>query len=216
MDLRSLDYLIRNKEKMVDKEITSRDLFKKEKESLEENLKDAETNMYDATAARDLLEKATTSAQESGKLLLEETTTKIVQMVFGPAYEIEIGFKVKGNVPVADVYFKKKINHNYELINVENEGGGLRDIVSIAFFVAIGKILGKENDNKALLTLDEPTPAVSSGNAEYTAEAIQTLMESANKQSLIITHEREYLPNLIDNVYYVEQSADGVSNAERL
>lgn len=164
--------------------------------------------------ARDLLEKASLSAREKGKTVLEKSATNIVQMVFGNQYQIKIELDVKAGSPIANVLVEKKISNNFELINIENEGGGLRDIISLSFFIAVSQLVGKENG--ALITLDEPTPAVSVGHAEATAEAISVLMEYANKQSLIITHEREFLPNLIDHVYYVEQSADGVSKTVEL
>lgn len=173
-----------------------------------------DVDQKNAIIARDLLEKASLSAREKGKQVLEKSATNIVQMVFGNQYEIEIELDVKAGSPTANVLVKKKISNKFELINIENEGGGLRDIISLSFFIAVSQLVGKENG--ALLTLDEPTPAVSVGHAESTAEAISVLMAYANKQSLIITHEREYLPNLIDHVYYVEQSADGVSKVVEL
>ena len=47
-------------------------------------------------------------------------------------------------------------------------------------------------------------------------EAISILTEYLGKASLIITHEREYLPNLIEHVYYVEQGVDGISRVTEL
>ena len=64
--------------------------------------------------------------------------------------------------------------------------------------------------------MDEPTSAVSSGHSESTAEAIAVLTEYLEKPSIVITHEREFLPNLVDHVFYVEQGVDGVSRVEEL
>lgn len=164
--------------------------------------------------ASGLLEKSTLTARESGKLLLEQTVSNIVQMVFGSDYEVEIQLGNKRNMPVAEVYIKKLIGLEEQLINVDHEGGGIRDVISLAFFAAICKLTG--NENAAIITLDEPTPAVSAGHSKQVAEAIQFLMSYLNKQSIIITHEREFLPTMIDTVYLVQQSADGVSKIDQL
>lgn len=173
-----------------------------------------EQGVEDAIIARELLSKATESAREDGKKILEAAVTEIIQMVFDSNYEIEIVLATKANNPVADVYVKKRIGHNTELINVEHEGGGLRDVISLAFFVAVSRLVGGENG--AFITFDEPTKAVSKGKAESVALAFERLTSYLNKQSIIITHEREYLPNLVQNVYLVEQGADGISKVEEL
>lgn len=164
--------------------------------------------------ASQLLSKATEAARESGKLILEQTVSNIVQMVFGDDYEVVIELDTKRQNPTADVFIKKRIGLEDQLINVNHEGGGIRDVISLAFFAAICHLTGSEN--KALITLDEPTPAVSAGNARSVAEAIQLLMNYLGKQSIIITHEREFLPTMIDKVYFVSQSADGVSKVDEL
>lgn len=197
----------------VQKEISKKKVLQQTLNKKQKQKKDLQQQQENAVFARELLLKATDSARENGKKLLEETTTHIVQMVFGKGYEIKIELAERANQPIANVYFKKMIGTKENLINVNNEGGGLRDIVSLSFFIAVSEIVG---NNRAIIALDEPTPGVSVGHAEDTAKAIVELTKYANKQALIITHEREYLPNLIDKVYYVEQSADGVSKVEEL
>lgn len=157
-----------------------------------------------ATIARELLTKATESAREDGKSILESAVTEIVQMVFDSNYEVEIVLTTKANNPVADVYVKKKAHRPLTRANQRsNEGGGLRDVISLAFFVAVSRLVG--GDNGAFITFDEPTKAVSKGKAESVALAFERLTSYLKKQSIIITHEREYLPNLVQNVYLVEQ-----------
>lgn len=214
MDLFSLDISLKSKRKQIYTDIGRKNELEKSLFNNKKELAKLDVDQKNTLIARDLLEKATQSAREKGKEVLESAATNIVQMVFGDQYQIKIELDVKAGSPTANVLVEKRISQNYELINVENEGGGLRDIISLSFFIAVSQLVGK--DNGAILTLDEPTPAVSIGHAESTAEAIAALMDYAGKQSLIITHEREYLPNLIDHVYYVEQSADGVSKAVEL
>lgn len=198
----------KNTEELANKKILTNLLFEKENRH---NILNKETEKL--LMAKGLIDKATDFAREKGKNVLEESVSEILKLIFGDSYSIEIELKEKAGSPVANVYIKKNIGLNTEIINLDNEGGGLRDIVSLSFFIAISKLL---SDNRAMILLDEPTPAVSESYSEKVAEAIKLLTKYLEKQSIVITHEREYLPNLIDNVYYIEQGKDGVSKAERL
>jgi hypothetical protein PPSC2_p0080 len=198
----------KNTEDLANKKILTNLLFEKENRH---NILNKETEKL--LMAKGLIDKATDFAREKGKNVLEESVSEILKLIFGDSYSIEIELKEKAGSPVANVYIKKNIGLNTEIINLDNEGGGLRDIVSLSFFIAISKLL---SDNRAMILLDEPTPAVSESYSEKVAEAIKLLTKYLEKQSIVITHEREYLPNLIDNVYYIEQGKDGVSKAERL
>lgn len=198
----------KNTEDLANKKILTNLLFEKENRY---NILNKETEKL--LMAKGLIDKATDFAREKGKNVLEESVSEILKLIFGDSYSIEIELKEKAGSPVANVYIKKNIGLNTEIINLDNEGGGLRDIVSLSFFIAISKLL---SDNRAMILLDEPTPAVSESYSEKVAEAIKLLTKYLEKQSIVITHEREYLPNLIDNVYYIEQGKDGVSKAERL
>lgn len=198
----------KNTEDLANKKILTNLLFEKENKH---NILNKETEKL--LMAKGLIDKATDFAREKGKNVLEESVSEILKLIFGDSYSIEIELKEKAGSPVANVYIKKNIGLNTEIINLDNEGGGLRDIVSLSFFIAISKLL---SDNRAMILLDEPTPAVSESYSEKVAEVIKLLTKYLEKQSIVITHEREYLPNLIDNVYYIEQGKDGVSKAERL
>lgn len=198
----------KNTEDLANKKILTNLLFEKENRH---NILNKETEKL--LMAKGLIDKATDFARKKGKNVLEESVSEILKLIFGDSYSIEIELKEKAGSPVANVYIKKNIGLNTEIINLDNEGGGLRDIVSLSFFIAISKLL---SDNRAMILLDEPTPAVSESYSEKVAEAIKLLTKYLEKQSIVITHEREYLPNLIDNVYYIEQGKDGVSKAERL
>ena len=198
----------KNTEDLANKKILTNLLFEKENRY---NILNKETEKL--LMAKGLIDKATDFAREKGKNVLEESVSEILKLIFGDSYSIEIELKEKAGSPVANVYIKKNIGLNTEIINLDNEGGGLRDVVSLSFFIAISKLL---SDNRAMILLDEPTPAVSESYSEKVAEAIKLLTKYLEKQSIVITHEREYLPNLIDNVYYIEQGKDGVSKAERL
>ena len=195
----------------ISKKVIEKSLLTKQLSEEQLKLKEFTDSSKNTTIARDLLEKSVHSAMNQGKEILEESTTEILRMVFGDNYSVKIKLDVKSGAPVADIYINKSIDGVDTDINIENEGGGLSEILSLALFISVTKIV---SGNKAPITLDEPTSAVSELRAENTAEAIKSLLDYADRQAIIITHERNYLPSLIDTVYLVEQNDKGISKAK--
>ena len=195
----------------ISKKVIEKSLLTKQLSEEQLKLKEFTDSSENTTIARDLLEKSVHSAMNQGKEILEESTTEILRMVFGDNYSVKIKLDVKSGAPVADIYINKLIDGVDTDINIENEGGGLSEILSLALFISVTKIV---SGNKAPITLDEPTSAVSELRAENTAEAIKSLLDYADRQAIIITHERNYLPSLIDTVYLVEQNDKGISKAK--
>ena len=195
----------------ISKKVIEKSLLTKQFSEEQLKLKEFTDSSENTTIARDLLEKSVHSAMNQGKEILEESTTEILRMVFGDNYSVKIKLDVKSGAPVADIYINKSIDGVDTDINIENEGGGLSEILSLALFISVTKIV---SGNKAPITLDEPTSAVSELRAENTAEAIKSLLDYADRQAIIITHERNYLPSLIDTVYLVEQNDKGISKAK--
>ena len=195
----------------ISKKVIEKSLLTKQLSEEQLKLKEFTDSSENTTIARDLLEKSVHSAMNQGKEILEESTTEILRMVFGDNYSVKIKLDVKSGAPVADIYINKSIDGVDTDINIENEGGGLSEILSLALFISVTKIV---SGNKAPITLDEPTSAVSELRAENTAGAIKSLLDYADRQAIIITHERNYLPSLIDTVYLVEQNDKGISKAK--
>ena len=195
----------------ISKKVIEKSLLTKQLSEEQLKLNEFTDSSENTTIARDLLEKSVHSAMNQGKEILEESTTEILRMVFGDNYSVKIKLDVKSGAPVADIYINKSIDGVDTDINIENEGGGLSEILSLALFISVTKIV---SGNKAPITLDEPTSAVSELRAENTAEAIKSLLDYADRQAIIITHERNYLPSLIDTVYLVEQNDKGISKAK--
>lgn len=190
------------------------ELFKNQLSEKREKINEINRESYNVTLARELLEHTSTEAREKGESILEEAVSEVLKIVFGDSYSVKLKTSIRGGTPSTEVYVIKRIGMQNEMISLDNEGGGLKEVLSLAFFVTVSRLTSSEN--AALVVMDEPTGAVSGGHAESTAEAISILTEYLEKPSIIITHEREFLPNLVEYVFYVEQGVDGVSRVEEL
>ena len=190
------------------------ELFKNQLSEKREKINEINRESYNVTLARELLEHTSTEAREKGESILEEAVSEVLKIVFGDSYSVKLKTSIRGGTPSTEVYVIKRIGLQNEMISLDNEGGGLKEVLSLAFFVTVSRLTSSEN--AALVVMDEPTGAVSGGHAESTAEAISILTEYLEKPSIIITHEREFLPNLVEHVFYVEQGVDGVSRVEEL
>jgi DNA repair exonuclease SbcCD ATPase subunit len=190
------------------------ELFKNQLSEKREKINEINRESYNVTLARELLEHTSTEAREKGEAILEEAVSEVLKIVFGDSYSVKLKTSIRGGTPSTEVYVIKRIGLQNEMISLDNEGGGLKEVLSLAFFVTVSRLTSSEN--AALVVMDEPTGAVSGGHAESTAEAISILTEYLEKPSIIITHEREFLPNLVEHVFYVEQGIDGVSRVEEL
>lgn len=190
------------------------ELFKNQLSEKKEKINEINRESYNVTLARELLEHTSTEAREKGESILEEAVSEVLKIVFGDSYSVKLKTSIRGGTPSTEVYVIKRIGMQNEMISLDNEGGGLKEVLSLAFFVTVSRLTSSEN--AALVVMDEPTGAVSGGHAESTAEAISILTEYLEKPSIIITHEREFLPNLVEHVFYVEQGVDGVSRVEEL
>lgn len=190
------------------------ELFKNQLSEKREKINEINRESYNVTLARELLEHTSTEAREKGEAILEEAVSEVLKIVFGDSYSVKLKTSIRGGTPSTEVYVIKRIGLQNEMISLDNEGGGLKEVLSLAFFVTVSRLTSSEN--AALVVMDEPTGAVSDGHAESTAEAISILTEYLEKPSIIITHEREFLPNLVEHVFYVEQGVDGVSRVEEL
>ena len=189
------------------------DLFKSQLSEKNDKIEGLQKESYNVTLARELLEHTSTEAREKGEAILEEAVSEVLKIVFGDSYSVKLKTTIRGGTPSTEVYVIKRIGMQNEMISLDNEGGGLKEVLSLAFFVTVSRLTS--SDNAALVVMDEPTGAVSGGHAESTAEAI-ILTDYLAKPSIIITHEREFLPNLVEHVFYVEQGVDGVSRVEEL
>ena len=164
---------------------------------------------------KELLQKATETAREKAKELIESVGTEALQMVLGEDKRIVIRLTQRDGVPAANLFVQTIFGENDVLENNPNYGGGgVRDIISLSTLTA-NRMLEAKN-NKAPMFLDEPFKNVSSDYAEKIAEFLNKLVEYFGGQFFVVTHERNFMPNTASKTFSVTLNSDKVSNVEAI
>nr|WP_040109554.1 hypothetical protein [Jeotgalibacillus malaysiensis] len=182
--------------------------LKEQKSKQEMELFKVQRENYNKKVVKELLEKSSDEARKNGKEVLEKTATNSVQMVLGDKYSVQIKLDSQRGVPTADVDIVKDTSKGKMVIEAMEEGGGIRDILSLSTFVSNGMLVGE--DNKSPNFFDEPTKFVSAEHKPAVANFMKELVDYTEKQTMLVTHDLEYLPSVGDTVYLVEIE-DGVS-----
>jgi|HigsolmetaAR206D_1030411.scaffolds.fasta_scaffold00003_183 DNA repair exonuclease SbcCD ATPase subunit len=190
------------------------DLYAKQKAEKEQELAETEQEQENLLIMKEVLERASDEARKNGKQILAETASSALQMVMGDSLRVDIELDHRAGVPVADLDIITAYNGQENRISPNDEGGGIRDLVSLATFLATGFLVG--GDNKTPYFLDEPTKFVSEEYAEKAAHAIKEIIDYSGKQAIIVTHEKRYLPALADCAYELEKDETGTTQSRRL
>lgn len=214
MPIQSLKEQLNELKTQYTKEKTTRDLYVRQKEEKQKALKETEKEHEDILMMKELLEKSSDEARLNGKVVLSETASSSLQLVMGDNLKVDMKLGNRSGVPTADLEIVTEYGEKEIRIDPNDEGGGIRDLVSLSTFLATGLLVGE--DNKAPYFLDEPTKFVSEEYAEKTAHAIKEIVKYSKKQAIIVTHEKEYLPNVADASYeLIKDDEDGVTLSTR-
>lgn len=196
------------------RETATLELHEKQKVKQEKDLEKLHKDNEKVLTMKELLEQASDEARKSGKEVLSQTASSSLQMVMGDHLSVDMKLGHRSGVPIADLEIIADYNDVEHRIDPHDDGGGLRDLVSLSTFMATGFLSGSEN--KSPYFLDEPTKFVSEEYAEKTAHAIKNIIDYSGKQAIIVTHERNHLPHVADVSYELEKNEDGLTKVERL
>lgn len=188
-------------------------LLEKQKFEKEKELLEVDKANHDKKLMKELLEKASDEARKNGKEILSQTASSALQMVLGENHRVNIELGNLRGLPSAELEIAKDYSNGTLIIDPNEDGGGIRDLVSLSTFMSTGMLVGEEN--QAPYFLDEPTKFVSAEYGEDVSNFIKELVGYTEKQTFVVTHEKVYLPAVADVAYLIENE-DGVSQASKL
>lgn len=169
----------------------------------------------DLLVMKEVVDKASEEARQNSVDLLENVSTNALQTVMGSNRQVILKMVKRNGLSSAELFVKT----DHDSISVETspaaeDAGGVTDIVALATLMSIRMLSGK--NNSAPYFLDEPTKCVSSGNAEKTAKFLKELTDYSEIQTIMVTHERDYLPSIADKSYLLELDSDGNTVAKEI
>lgn len=184
------------------KKILEKNLIEKEKEV---SILRSEIDKHEQ--AKLLIKRICQEARrESGEFFCHLTTSAL-QNVFGDNVELTLELNEQRDNPTLDFVVKTRFE-DYEVENdpAESDGGGVADIISLVCFLTLNYL--KRDENKASLTLDEPTKFLSAGNSESAGEFLKEMSRHLNRQIIMVTHH-ECLKDIADQVYELSINEKG-------
>jgi hypothetical protein len=210
MDIKQIRIIHEQMKKKCHADEANLELLEKQKFQKEKELFDIQKESHDKKLMKELLEKASDEARKNGKEILSQTASSALQMVLGENHAVSIELGNLRGVPSAELLISKEYSQGILNIDPMEDGGGIRDLVSLSTFMATGMLVGEENQSPYFL--DEPTKFVSKDRAEEVAGFMKELVAYTQKQTFLVTHDLEHLPAVGDTTYLIE-NVDGVSVA---
>lgn len=210
MDLKQMKVIHEKMKKQLHSDEANLELLEKQKFEKERELFRIEQESHSKRLMKELLEKASDEARKNGKEILSQTASSALQMVLGENHSVDIELGNLRGVPSAELNISKEFHNGRLTIDPMEDGGGIRDLVSLSTFMATGMLVGEENQSPYFL--DEPTKFVSKDLAEEVSVFIKELVAYTGKQTFLVTHDQEHLPLVGETTYRIENH-DGVSKA---
>lgn len=212
MDLKPYRAIHEQMKKKCHTDEANLELLEKQRFQQEKELFEIQQESHDKKLMKELLEKASDEARKNGKEILSQTASSALQMVLGENHTVSIELGTQRGVPSAELSISKEYSNGMLTIDPMEDGGGIRDLVSLSTFMATGMLVGEENQSPYFL--DEPTKFVSKDRAEEVAGFMKELVAYTGKQTFLVTHDQEHLPSVGDTTYLIE-NVDGVSVATK-
>lgn len=205
-----LSELIKVKEWYIE-EKTKKDYLEKAVNNLGADLERVEKRMSLLQLAREKLSVIGIETQNKVKGFMEGSVNKGLKEVMGQEYEFKIDFQVNRNQPEAFLSVLK--NDLPYILNGEETGGGLLDVVSLLMRLVIWAM--KPDRTSGFFALDEPFKFLDEDKFDGVGCLLKELRDQMGIQFLIVSHDEEIV-DLADRVWECIQGRDGVSELKEI
>ena len=185
--------------------------LEEEYERTKNRLEELRNKSDEIVQMKEVLEIASQEARKNSVELLQEVCTNALKMSMGDNKGVVLEITKKNGIPSAHLYVKITHENGVEVITSpdDEDAGGVADIVALSTLMSVRMLAGK--NNTAPYFLDEPTKCVSKEKSENTAKFIKELVDYTGIQTIMVTQEREFLPNYADKSYLIDIDENGVS-----
>jgi DNA repair exonuclease SbcCD ATPase subunit len=167
--------------KIIDKLTGRLDYLSVKIKEREKNIKEAEKNLETVIQVQEIVKKLAVETQGRIKYRIE----KIIQLALDTCFPEEYVFSLDYSVVSDKTEYKLTfLKDGCEESIMKESGGGLIDVLSFVFRVALWSLSSTRN----VLLLDEPFSALSRDLHEKVGVILQKISKELNIQILMITH----------------------------
>lgn len=169
--------------------------------SMQQNHDVQEQNLLDTEKARAVILLVSAEVQKNLEYQISSIVTMALAAVFDDPMEFKAKFVEKRNQTEVEMFFVQ----NGKEYDPMDDGGGAKDIASLALRMAIWSI----KKTRALMILDEPSISLSRDMQSKASELLKMLSTELGIQMIIVSHIPEIM-ECADRVFMVEK-INGVS-----
>ncbi len=181
-----------------------RDLLTKQQSEAEKKSAESQRTYEDALKARIVLQQVASDTQKQIEYHISNLVTMALAAVFPDPYEFQLRFVQRRNKTEADLIFIKNGNEIDNLL--ENGGGGVADVASLALRFALWSI----KKSRPTILLDEPIKFLHNPTYQEKASDLLKMVSDKLGVQLIIVSDQKELLRSADKVIDISQ-VDGVS-----
>lgn len=174
-------------------------LLQKQLQTNKEKKSELEKRIQAIELAQSLIQTVAGETQNQLKDQIEDIVNTGLDLLFPETYIFKMDFISARGKTECDIYLQ-----NYDGCRVDplqDNGGGLADIVSFSLRLACWTISSSDN----LIVLDEPFKFLSMDLRPLAGELLQTLSHKLNLQIIMVTHDKEMI-DIADNLFEVQKN----------
>lgn len=193
--------MISNYESKINQLLGKKSLLEKQLSDITIKYNSLSEKLPSIEKAQALIQDVANKTQSQLKLHIEDIVNAGLETVFPETYICQIDFVTKRNKTECDIYLLD--NYNNRVNPLEDNGGGLSDIVSFCLRLAVWTISNTDN----VLLLDEPFKFLSRDLLQSACDMLKELTEKLGLQIVMVTHLEEFI-NISDKVFIVKKIND--------
>lgn len=192
--------LFSSRMKTLQRRLTENEVYQSQ---IDENTKTIEAfieTLQISQEALQFLEDVANARRGEMKSKIEIVITEALQLIYGPAYRMELTYTVKNNRSWMDIEVIKRTPHGEIRRMMNGFGGGVSDTISVPLRLLV--LLGSKQTDKVAV-LDEAYKHVDLERIEVVADFLKEVSEKLGIQTILFSHH-EAMETRADRVFELQ------------
>jgi DNA repair exonuclease SbcCD ATPase subunit len=199
--------MIKEIRKKINDKIAVKRNIEKELKELQRDKENCSKQIKYTETAQIIIQTVARQTQEKLEHQISDIVSMVLSSIFDAEFELKINYETKRNQTEIDFQLIK----NGQIVDLNNVGGGAKEITSFALRMACWKLQNPKIRN--MIVSDEPFKSLNDPTRELhrkLAEMIKYLSEKLELQVIMISLIPEF-EEIADNIIHVRMDKEGVS-----